>query len=48
MSNRHSIIPASYLILIKKGKILLSKRKNTGYKDNEYSLNKIFYSEIGF
>jgi 8-oxo-dGTP diphosphatase len=34
---RFKIVPASYLILIKDGKILLSRRFNTGYEDGKYS-----------
>ncbi len=32
------VVPASYLILIKDGKILLLRRYNTGYEDGNYSL----------
>jgi 8-oxo-dGTP diphosphatase len=35
---RHREVPASYLILIKDGKILLQRRFNTGYMDGNYSL----------
>ena len=35
---RFKLTPASYLVLIKDGKILLSKRFNTGYEDGNYSL----------
>jgi mutator protein MutT len=35
---RHKEVPASYLILIKDGKILLQRRFNTGYMDGKYSL----------
>lgn len=35
---RHKIIPASYLVLIKDGKILLLRRFNTGYEDGRYSM----------
>jgi len=35
---RHQNIPASYLVLIKNGKILLLRRFNTGYEDGKYSL----------
>ena len=34
---RFKIIPAVYLVLMKEGKILLSRRYNTGYFDNYYS-----------
>lgn len=34
----HTNIPASYLILIKDGKILLLRRANTGFHDGDYSL----------
>ena len=34
----HSIVPASYLIFEKKGKILLIRRFQTGYCDGQYSL----------
>ena len=35
---RHKVIPASYLVLIKNGKILLQRRFNTGYEDGKYSM----------
>ncbi len=35
---RHKIIPASYLVLIKDNKILLQRRFNTGYEDGKYSM----------
>ena len=35
---RFKITPASYLILIKENKILLSRRYNTGFADGQYSL----------
>lgn len=35
---RHKIVPASYLVLIKNGKILLQRRFNTGYEDGKYSM----------
>ncbi|MCX6721146.1 MAG: NUDIX domain-containing protein [Candidatus Staskawiczbacteria bacterium] len=35
---RHREVPASYLVLIKDGKILLARRFNTGYMDGNYSL----------
>lgn len=35
---RFKIIPVSHLILIKDGKILLSRRFNTGYEDGNYSV----------
>ncbi len=31
------MIASSYLLLVKDGKILLSKRKNTGYEDGNWS-----------
>jgi ADP-ribose pyrophosphatase YjhB (NUDIX family) len=34
---RHKIIPASYLFLMREGKILLLRRFNTGYEDGNYS-----------
>lgn len=34
---RHKIIPASYLMLKKGDKMLLLRRKNTGYMDGRYS-----------
>lgn len=37
MAERHKIIPASYLILIRGDKILLLKRSNTGFEDGNYS-----------
>lgn len=36
--NRFKMIASSYLILIHNGKILLSRRFNTGYQDGKYSL----------
>ena len=38
MKTRYSIICASYLILIRSGKILMLRRFNTGYEDGKYSL----------
>ena len=35
---RHKNVPASYLTLIKDGKILLLRRFNTGYEDGNYSM----------
>ncbi len=37
-TKRHKIVPASYLIFIKKHKILLLRRYNTGYRDGQYGL----------
>lgn len=37
-SIRHHNIPASYLTLVKDGKILLLRRCNTGYEDGSYSM----------
>ena len=37
MQTKHSNVPASYLVLIKEGKILLLLRHNTGYEDGKYS-----------
>lgn len=36
--DRFKLIPACYLLLIKDNKILLSKRKNTGFEDGNYGL----------
>jgi len=36
--DRHKEIPASYLVLINNGKILLQRRFNTGYMDGKYGL----------
>lgn len=38
MAERHKPRCASYLILRKDNKVLLMKRKNTGFKDGHYSL----------
>ncbi len=38
MTERFKMIGSSYLFLIKNGKILLSRRLNTGYEDGKYSL----------
>jgi 8-oxo-dGTP diphosphatase len=35
---RNKVVPASYLILRKDGKILLLRRFNTGYEDGNYSM----------
>ena len=35
---RHKVVPASYLVLIKDNKILLLRRFNTGYEDGKYSM----------
>jgi ADP-ribose pyrophosphatase YjhB (NUDIX family) len=35
---RNKEVPASYMILLKDGKILLARRFNTGYMDGYYSL----------
>lgn len=37
-SERFKLIPAVYLFLIKDGKILLSRRFQTGYRDGSYGL----------
>jgi len=37
IKERFKIVPSVYLVLIKEGKILLSRRYNTGYFDNYYS-----------
>lgn len=36
MAEKHFNIPASYLILLKDNKVLLMRRQNTGYEDNNY------------
>lgn len=38
IKDRHKIVPASYLVLIKDGKVLLLRRFNTGYEDGNYSM----------
>lgn len=38
MHTRHTIIPASYLILKKENTILLIRRFNTGFEDGKYSM----------
>ncbi len=38
MQNRHTIIPASYLVLKQENKILLIRRFNTGFEDGKYSM----------
>ncbi|MDH4330921.1 MAG: NUDIX domain-containing protein [Candidatus Moranbacteria bacterium] len=35
---RHKIVPASYLVLMKDDKIMLLRRFNTGYEDGNYSM----------
>lgn len=34
----HKIIPASYLVLVRDGKVLLLRRFNTSYEDGKYSI----------
>lgn len=36
--DRHSLIPAVYVLLRQKDKVLLLQRANTGYRDGQYSL----------
>ncbi|MCX6815823.1 MAG: NUDIX domain-containing protein [Candidatus Aenigmarchaeota archaeon] len=38
MKERFKLVPTSHLILIKDGKILLSRRFNTGWQDGNYSV----------
>lgn len=38
MKERFTLVPASYLILIRESKILLLRRFNTGYEDGKYSM----------
>lgn len=38
MKQRFKIIPASYLFLVKNGKVLLLRRANTGYEDGNWSV----------
>lgn len=38
MKERNKAVPCVYLILYKNGKILLGKRKNTGYRDGDWNL----------
>jgi 8-oxo-dGTP diphosphatase len=38
MKRRPKVIPTVYLILTKDGKVLLSRRYNTGFEDGKYSL----------
>lgn len=38
MNERFKLIAAIFVILIKDGKVFLSKRKNTGWEDGKYSL----------
>ncbi|HVV39404.1 MAG TPA: NUDIX domain-containing protein [Candidatus Paceibacterota bacterium] len=38
MTERFKLIPEVFLILIKDGKVLLSRRANTGYMDGHYGL----------
>ncbi len=38
MKDRFKMIASGYLMLIRKGKILLSRRFQTGYEDGKYSL----------
>jgi len=36
--NRHRIVPAAYLVLVKNNKVLMLRRFNTGYHDGYYGL----------
>lgn len=36
--DRHKLIPASYLILMRDNEVLLLRRFNTGYEDGKYSM----------
>src|SRR4051812_47993087 len=38
MKERFKAIPAGYLILERNGKVVLIRRRNTGYRDGEYTL----------
>lgn len=38
MKERNKAVPAVYLIIFNYGKILLGKRKNTGYRDGDWNL----------
>ena len=38
MKQRHSIIPASYLVCLRDGEVLLARRYNTGYQDGKWSM----------
>jgi len=38
MKIRNKAVPASYLILEKDGKVLVIRRKNTGYQDGNYQI----------
>jgi 8-oxo-dGTP diphosphatase len=38
MTERHKVLLAVYLVLMRDGKILLSRRENTGYMDGQFSL----------
>jgi 8-oxo-dGTP diphosphatase len=38
MTERHKVLLAVYLVLMRDGKILLSRRANTGYMDGQFSL----------
>ena len=37
-NGKYKIVPSSYLLLIKNGKILLARRINTGFQDGNYGL----------
>lgn len=38
MSDRHTVVPAAYLILRRGDTVLLARRANTGYCDGQYGL----------
>ncbi|MBC7836893.1 NUDIX domain-containing protein [Acetobacteraceae bacterium] len=38
MQERFKLVPCGYVFLVRDNKILLGRRRNTGYKDGEYGL----------
>ncbi|MGC3953535.1 MAG: NUDIX domain-containing protein [Propionicimonas sp.] len=45
--NRHSLIPASYVYLLRDGEVLLQRRQNTGYMDGHWTAGAAGHIEPG-
>lgn len=45
--NRHSLIPAAYVLLVRESEVLLQLRKGTGYMDGHWSFSAAGHVERG-